>query len=88
MVQAMQSGVEWVWLWEEVSLDIKALSEYSGQGVCKIMSLQTEKAKEYQWELRTWAKSRNWGEFLIQGELAPFIPYQTVFKRLDAMYFD
>ena len=62
LVQAMESGVECVVLYlnEEMTLDIKALSEYSGQGVCRIMSLQTEKAKEYQWELRTWANSRNW----------------------------
>ena len=43
LLQAMESGVEKAWLGfknvkqeYEVTLDIKALTEYSGQGVCSI----------------------------------------------------
>merc|ERR1712227_1143818 len=35
LVQAMESGVEKVMLGGEVTLDIGALTKYSGQGVCR-----------------------------------------------------
>ena len=60
MVQAMQSGVEWVWLWEEVSLDIKALSEYSGQGVCRTVEIHYDTRDRYKEDMKTWAGNRNW----------------------------
>ena len=62
LVQAMESGVEDVWLNEEVTLDIDALTEYSGRGVCGNMCLSydTDTAARYRQVLATWASSRNW----------------------------
>ena len=66
-MQAMESGVKKAWLGfknvkqeYEVTLDIKALAEYSGQGVCRYSELQDDTAARYREELRTWARSRNW----------------------------
>ena len=39
LVQAMESVVEMLWLYDEATLDIEALSEYSGQGVCRRVTL-------------------------------------------------
>ena len=59
LVQAMESSVEEVWLWE-VSLEREALSEYSGQGVCREVSLWNDTAARYKEELKQWAGNRNW----------------------------
>ena len=60
LVEAMESGVEWVELEDEVTLDMKALAEYSGQGVCREVELYYDTADRYSEELVTWARSRNW----------------------------
>ena len=60
LVQAMQSGVEWVTRMEKVTLDVEALAEYSGQGVCRAVRLFGVTAARYREELRTWASNRNW----------------------------
>ena len=60
LVQAMESGVEWVELRGEVSLDMEALSEYSGHGVCRRVVLWGDAADRYKGDLRKWAKDRNW----------------------------
>ena len=60
LVQAMQSGVEWVTRMEKVTLDVEALAEYSGQGVCREVRLLGDTAARYKEELRTWASNRNW----------------------------
>ena len=62
LVRSMESGVEKVGLEFGVTLDIEALTEYSGQGRCRGMELEvsTDTAARYSEELRTWAKSRNW----------------------------
>ena len=60
LVQAMLSGVEWVSLWEKVTLDVEAPAEYSGQGVCRQVRLFGDTAARYKEELRTWASNRNW----------------------------
>ena len=60
LVQAMLSGVRWVRLMEKVTLDVEALAEYSGQGVCREVRLLGDTAARYKEELRTWASNRNW----------------------------
>lgn len=57
---AMQSGVKVVKLYGEVSLDMDALSEYNGQGVCRCVQLYGDAAARYKEELRKWAGDRNW----------------------------
>ena len=57
LVQAMESGVEEVMLGGRVTLDIEALTEYSGQGVCREVELRGDRYRE---EMRTWAKTRSW----------------------------
>ena len=60
LVQAMESSVEEVWLWE-VSLEMEALSEYNGQGVCRLVVLWGNTADRYKEDLGKWASSnRNW----------------------------
>ena len=60
-MQAMESRVERVVLHGEVTLDIEALAEYSGQGVCRTVMLQwPDTMARYRQELVTWARSRNW----------------------------
>ena len=57
----MESGVGRVELHGEVTLDIEALAEYSGQGVCRTVMLQwPDTMARYRQELVTWARSRNW----------------------------
>jgi len=60
LVRAMESGVEWVWLYREVTLDIRDLMEYSGQGKCRKVRCDRDTAGRYREQLRTWATSRNW----------------------------
>ena len=61
LVQAMDSGVKKVVLIESerVTLDIDALTKYSGQGVCNRVELYYAQER-YNEDLRTWARSRNW----------------------------
>ena len=60
LVQAMESGVKWVRLLREVTLDMEALAEYSGQGVCREVTLYNNTAARYREEVVTWARSGNW----------------------------
>jgi len=60
LVQAMHSGVKWVGLRDEVTLDVEALAEYSGLGVCREVYSSGDTAARYKEELRTWASNRNW----------------------------
>ena len=59
LVQALESRVERVRL-RAVTLDIRSLMEYSGQGKCGVVEFYIDTAAENQ--LRTWAQatSRNW----------------------------
>ena len=52
LVQAMESGVELVKL--NVKPDTKTLTEYTGQGKCKILILKSDGVVD------SWAKERNW----------------------------
>ena len=60
LVQSMEAGVEKVKLFPEVTLDIEALAEYSGQGVCRYVRLLCDTADRYREELSTWARNRDW----------------------------
>ena len=64
LVQAMESRVKMVRLSGEVTLDINALIEYSGQGVCRDVNLVDcagyQPAYRYREDLKTWARNRNW----------------------------
>ena len=74
-------GLRSLYLDDEVTLDIEALVEYSGEGRCKAIVLNNKTLARYSEELRTWAKSRNWGEgeFLVPLTMED----KTVLKRLD-----
>ena len=63
----MESGVERVRLYGELTLDIEALTKYSGQGRCwevrldrPVKEMEMDTAASYREELRTWARVRNW----------------------------
>ena len=60
MVQAMETGVEKVRLDEKVTLDIEALTEYSGQGICREVKCYDNTAARYREDLRAWARSKKW----------------------------
>ena len=60
LVQAMESHVTWVMLFAGVTLDIRDLMEYSGQGKCRSVECHRDTADRYREQLRTWATSRNW----------------------------
>ena len=62
LVQVMESGVQEVNLsvYGQVTLDIEALAEYSGQGVCREVYLDFGAEDKYREEMETWARSRNW----------------------------
>ena len=48
-----------------MTLDIKALTEYSGQGKCSLIQWYMSKHKEE--EMRTWAQSKNWKTGLMNN---------------------
>ena len=54
----MESCVKEVWLDYKVTLDIRDLMEYSGQGKCR--KVACHRNDRYRKQLRTWAESRNW----------------------------
>ena len=59
LVQAMESGMEELRL-NDVTLDIEALTEYSGEGECREVELWNDTATRYREQLRTWARSKDW----------------------------
>ena len=60
LVRAMESGVESLGLDREVTLDIRGLMEYSGQGKCSKFVCYLDTADRYRKHLRRWAKGCNW----------------------------
>ena len=62
LVRAMETRVEVVGLGggEEVSLDIRALTQYSGQGKCRVVKCLYYTADRYREEVETWAQRINW----------------------------
>ena len=67
LVRAMESRVEEVHLCAELTLDIKILLEYNGQGKCMEVRCQTEFKDRYREQLRTWDLDlgRNWESYDI-----------------------
>ena len=65
LVQAMESRVQVVTFGVEgeMKLDIKALTEYSGQGKCREIMCNEAIVTSHREELETWAKSHNWTFF-------------------------
>ena len=47
----------------EVSLDITALTLYSGQGKCRWVRCWHDTADRYREEVTSWAKTINWTEY-------------------------
>ena len=60
LVRAMESGVEEVRLFGGVTLDIRVLIEYNGQGKCRRVDCFNKAADRYREQLRIWATNRNW----------------------------
>ena len=68
LVQAMESRVVRVMLVDAVTMDIDALAEYSGQGVCKSIVLCQYTVDTCKEELMTWARRRNWSVVTHRGD--------------------
>ena len=62
LVRAMESGVGKVELDDGVTLEIRVLMEYSGQGKCRKVRCDRDTKDKYKEQHRTWATSRNWKE--------------------------
>ena len=62
LVRAMESGVEKVGLDYSLTLEIRDLMEYSGQGKCRFVECVGDTKDRYREQLRTWATSSNWTE--------------------------
>ena len=60
VVRAMETRVERVLLGGEESLDITALTQYSGQGKCGQLTCWDDTAHRYGEEVKTWARRINW----------------------------
>ena len=60
LVRAMESVVKRVELHRGVTLDIRAMMEYSGQGKCREVWCYDDTVAKYRDQLRTWVTSRNW----------------------------
>ena len=56
----MESHVEEVVLDGDVTLDIRVLMEYNGQGECRKVICNYDAATRYREQLKTWARGRNW----------------------------
>ena len=62
LVRAMESDVKCVMLGREASLDISALTQYSGQGKCKsVYGFKNITMDRHREELKSWAVRINWG---------------------------
>ena len=66
--------VERVNLYKGVTLDIRFLRKYNGQGKCKRVECYFDTANRYKEQLRTWATSKNWGvssgsDFAVERKL-------------------
>ena len=57
LVQAMEYQLQSVTIFDEVTLDIEALVEYSGQGECRKVTLRDDRYRD---QMRTWARTKNW----------------------------
>ena len=73
LVRAMESRVERVILGyvEELSLDIAALTQYSGQGKCSLLSLvpNADKDTKYRKDLMRWMFKVHWAAYIDQRRI-------------------
>ena len=61
LVQSMEPGVEKVKLFPEVTLDIEALAEYSGQGCCSHICRSQKYCSDKLFDKHSaWARRKNW----------------------------
>ena len=60
LVQAMESRVESIFLSRGVTMDIRDLMEYNGNGKCRVLMCSGDTIERYREKLRTWAMVRNW----------------------------
>ena len=88
LVRAMESRVKWVRLGEEgeVSLDIIALTQYNGQGKCRMVNYTeyNDTADRYREVVRSWVEKINWrvtgGSGLVKISHYTFKCVSTHFK--------
>ena len=59
-MRAMESVVKKLVLFKGVTLEIEALTEYCGQGVCRMVELSGDTKDRYRIKLRTWTRRRKW----------------------------
>ena len=74
----MESVVVSVELTEGMTLDIRDLMEYNGQGKCSKVGCLDDTADRYKEQLRTWATSNNWTaefDYQLRSFLAKRVPY-------------
>ena len=67
----METGVNRVRLYREVTLDMRTLMEYSGQGKCRRVECHYCSEGCCRERLRTWGTSRNWA--VIGDEVYHFV---------------
>ena len=60
LVRAMESGLERVDLHYRVTLDIRELMEYNGQGKCRGVGCYNDAVEKYREKQRTWASRKHW----------------------------
>ena len=65
LVRALETSVENLYL-EDVTLNIKALTKYSGQGRCRLVSCVNSDTVKHRKKLKTWAERKHW-EFCEAG---------------------
>ena len=57
LLRAMESGVEQLVLYEQVTLDLSVLMEYSGRGKCREVQCVFDTALRYKEQLGTWEET-------------------------------
>ena len=82
LVRAMESNIETVVLGfeDEVSLDITALTQYSGKGKCQIVYWGNIFFDKYEAELRSWVKRTDSRLEKYESTMNPTVRY-TLFMR-------
>ena len=76
----MESNVEIVILGDgEVSLDIGTLTQYSGQGRCRVVECFDDTADTFREEVRSWAQRINWS--VTVTEISLFIYNASRIKK-------
>ena len=65
----------------EVSLDIMALTQYNGQGMCSNVDCCYETARRNKEEVRSWAKRMNWRVAADMRDQIPRLPKTVVIRK-------